>query len=160
MIHVWVESASFLFLVALAILFAVEIAIAENDAGPWGLLWLGIWLVLVLAFTDFNPFPWIIAHPIILTIMIVGYIASGVVYAVFRWWLFVRDPESYYNRTKGEALDPARFKEKITTWMMWWPPSLVWWLLRWPRELFTAIYHALSGVLTRIAAEAMPTLKK
>lgn len=154
MLHHLFDAFSILFWLSIAVLFVIEVAIAENESTGWGFLWLAIWVALAVSFTDFNPLPWIVAHWILLPILIGLYVGLGVGYAFFRWALLIRDPDQYsYDR---KPLNPASYKDRIISWMMWWPPSLTWYLLRWPRKLFTALYGALTDTFNRMAQAAVP----
>lgn len=90
MLHLLFDTLSLWFLLSLLVLFAIEVAVAEND--------------------------------------------------------------SEITSTRNFIIDPSSYKDKIVTWIMWWPPSLFWWLCRWPRKLFTALYYSVSGIFERIAA--------
>ena len=45
-------------------------------------------------------------------------------------------------------------KERITSWIAFWPPSVLWWLLTYPRRAAVAIYRRLATMLDRQAASA------
>lgn len=61
------------------------------------------------------------------------------------------------DATIAEIVIPAasKFKEKITTWILWWPTSAFWTILNDPLvKLANAIYDKFQGIYTRIANKA------
>lgn len=160
MIYHLFDAFSLIFWATLFILFLVEIAVAETDSGLLGLWWVLAWLIGVVVFSDFNPLPWVKAHWVLTILASLGYVGAGVAYALVRWVLLVRDPAAYkeveYKFVKGQprVLDPNWFKDRIISWLMWWPSSLVWQLLQWPRKLFANIYNLLYKTLRSIADKA------
>lgn len=162
MLHHLFDAFSLWFWMLVAALFLIEVAVAESESSGWGFLWLAIWLAAIMCFSDFNPFPWVVAHWLATIVLVIVYAAVGILYAIFRWALLVRDPEEYrrmdykFDTAKPKHLDPNWYRDRIISWMMWWPPSLTWYLLRWPRKIFAAAYSALYATFVRMAQSAAP----
>lgn len=112
-------------------------------------------------------FRWVVAHPVLALTYVLGYIASGALWSVIKWWFaetdrFRRAKESF-RRDNGEnaerlALhlaraksDPTNYKSDITFWISFWPVNMVWTLLNDPiRRAARRIYAELQGVYQRI----------
>lgn len=158
--HVYFDVLSMTFWLAVGALFLVEIIVAENEGTGWGFIVLAGWLLGMMLFSEFNPFPWMLAHWVTCLVLLVAYVLVGVGYTFFRWWLLINDPDEYARKSwstgEKKVLQPSWYKERLVTYMMWWPPSLAWWLLRWPRKLFVALYNNLAAQFTKMAQNASP----
>jgi len=144
------------FVLSLIALAVIQMTCAENEKWGLGGVWLGVWIALAVLFTDFNPMPWILGHLILAPLMAAAYVAAGMLYALLRWELALRDPASYARKydtvdEQGKVLDYAKFRDRIITWMVWWWASAILWMLRWPRKLFTSLYEAMSSLLRSMA---------
>ena len=150
-----VDAFSAWFFVSLFVVFIIEITLAETESPPgWGFFWLIGWLGAAVLFSDFRPWVWPIEHWLLSVLIVIIYVAAGIAWSVVKWSWHVA--EKVKAGTAAEYLNPARHENKgrIVTWMMWWPFSMLWWLLRWPRQVFNALYDRLSGVFRRIVERA------
>jgi len=131
---------------------------------------------------DFNPFPWMFAHPMEIFALAFLYVIAGTTWAVVKWRLFVKAKAHDCNRFKLEyqpgegvkdlhgylldrtglsSLPPLVYDEKsrITRWMMWWPISLILTLIDDPiQKIFTAIYDFIAKRLQSISDKAFKDL--
>ena len=80
----------------------------------------------------------------------IAYVAFGVLFSLFRWDRFCakwrreydeRDTENSKKRMWDERPQAKQSKNRIITWMMFWPWSLVWWLARdFVKEIFNRYF--------------------
>jgi hypothetical protein len=160
MLHHLFDALSFWFWMTVIALFFIELIVAEGEKTGWGFVWLVVWVAGVMSLSDFNPLPWIAAHWLLTLALIVGYYVAGVLYALFRWAMLIHDPEEYktqdykFKKDEPKILNPNWYRDRIVSWMMWWPPSLAWYLLRWPRKIFIAAFNALSAMFQSMAIRA------
>jgi len=94
-------------------------------------------------------------------IYFLAYVAFGVLFSLFRWdrycakWRREYDETEYENgktRLRKELPRAKTSKSRIITWMMFWPWSLVWWVIRdFVKEIFIVLYEKLGKVFDRIA---------
>jgi len=102
---------------------------------------------------------------------VVGWVILGVLWSFFKWYVFLKDnkeyQDTYYAKHrefreetyKGKEIPPRVYdipqavnnKERIITWMMYWPFSIIGFLLSNPlQRFFKWIYNQISGVYERI----------
>ncbi len=153
----WSEIAqawSLLTLGSFLLVMVLVMAATENESPGLGLVFLLVWLVLLTLFTSFRPWAFAAEHWLLLLVSVPVYVALGAAWAIFRWSLFVHDPDNY--GTKDKKLDPreSRYRDKLISWMSWWWASAIWWALRWPRKLVVALVDRMSGIFDRISEGA------
>jgi hypothetical protein len=84
---------------------------------------------------------WLIAHPFLTLGLALGYLAAGIGWSFFKWYLFLVDKKQDFLVRKETHLrdhgDGAKFppklmlprarthKGKIVSWMMYWPVSVL-----------------------------------
>lgn len=119
------------------------------------------------------------AQPHLIVFGCVAFFVLGTVWAVVKWWFFVRDLADKRREqiAKADLLGGAPgknikvfglitkpvvrdHKSRIMTWMCFWPFSMVWTLINDPiRRIFKAIYSRIKGMLQRIADRAFEGLE-
>jgi len=91
---------------------SVLIIIAE-DLEKFGLAGLG----LIAAFTvmaiwgDFNVVSYALANPYLIAAFVGGYFVAGTVWAIVKWWFYVRDRRYRYDEAKTEFLREHGIKD-------------------------------------------------
>ena len=104
-----------------------------NDASGWcGIMWT---LLLGVLLFSFQP-----GFALAVT-LIIGYLLSGVLWSIFRYRNYISDSYGDWKENKGtnpavftetysfEKLSPKECSGKITYWAIYWPPSLITYLL-------------------------------
>lgn len=128
--------------------------------GFWGVLPGGGSLLSLLA-----------ANPVLIIGLAVGFFALGTVWAVIKWWFYVRNlaekrrdqiarygKESGYNTIRKPLVRDN--KSRIMTWMCFWPFSFIWTMINDPvRRIFTAIYMRIKDRLQKISDDAFDGLE-
>lgn len=164
MLHMMFDVFSGWFFLSLAMLFIVEmVSVNNNEEAGWPFLWLAVWAALTILFTDFRPWAWGIDHWVSLLLGCFLYVVAGVAWAMLKWSWYVQD---FLLRTtmsdpltdlEKSLINPAMYdnRSKITTWMLWWPFSVLWFVCKWPREVFNRIYAHLIGTFNRITDRAV-----
>lgn len=100
----------------------------------------------------------------------IAYVAAGVLWSIKKWYSLSvekRDEaknsyaradksrpgnetwETYSQDYRPRAADN---KQRIITWMTLWPFSFSWWVMTWPRRLFSWLYGRLSTLFDRITS--------
>lgn len=87
-----------------------------------------------------------------------GYILVGVMWSIFKWKKYCVNyysgdrPEYFSNGLYIRKLYASSNKARITGWMIWWPTSLVWWLIHDPiTRFYNFLYDSLIAVFDSIA---------
>jgi hypothetical protein len=109
---------------------------ANNASGWCGFMWT---LLLGVLLFSFQP-----GFALAVT-LIVGYLLSGVLWSIFRYRKYISDAYENWKENKGrfdkdtntvftetyyfEKLSPKECSGKITYWAIYWPPSLITYLL-------------------------------
>jgi hypothetical protein len=152
--------------ILICILAIILIALAEAGALGWAT---GVALAIggLLIYTGFiaGPAIWLFikANPLIVVSLLVVYILAGTVWSVIKWWFFVRKNRREQEESKKKHPNSVTiripqvgdYKSKITTWMTFWPLSLLWTMIDDPiRAIFLHIYHGISNKLQAIANNA------
>lgn len=153
----WIEFAqawSLFTLTAFLVVVVLLILTTENENAGGGALLLLAWLIALTLFTDFKPWNFVREHWLALLVAVPLYLVLGVAWAVFRWTLYVRDPDNYGGGIKKLDSSESQHRHKIVVWMSWWWVSMIWWCLSWPRKIFSALFASLSGVFDRISEGA------
>jgi len=111
------------------------------------------------------------ANPTYIIIGVIGFFVLGTLWAVAKWWFYVRDlaekrkeqiathgkGKSYYGVIQKPLVRDN--KSRIMTWMCFWPYSFVWTMINDPvRRVFKAIYNQIKDGLQRVADKAFEGL--
>lgn len=111
---------------------------------------------------------WAAANPFTLILLLVAFFVCGTIWAVVKWWFFVRrlaekrraqlEVGRTYNKIRKPSVSDN--KSRIMTWMCFWPFSFLWTMIDDPiRMVFKAIYTKIRGLLQRIADKAFEGLE-
>jgi hypothetical protein len=90
----------------------------------------------------------------------VVYVAAGISWSLMKWRWYC---EWYYRIYNGgmSTLRASENKARITGWMIWWPPSLAWWLIHDPIVRFYNFLHSrLSRVFDNISVSTRDKMRK
>lgn len=147
------------FLFALLVFVCLESAVAYNDSPGWGVFIAVVLIGLMVAFSDFNPLAWVVAHYVLFALCLAGYFVIGVAYAFLRWSLLIHDhsPEGDYVRRAikpGVALDPGDYRQRIETWIALWWAVMLGRVLRWPWRFVAWLYEHIRASFKRMAEAA------
>lgn len=127
---------------------------------------LGIPLIFTLAIlcayqflSDWHPFTFLAMNWLSVLLFGLAYICIGIVWVVFKWTLLckrklAKDIEYSRSRPSFEFVppSPSRHKEKIVSWLAYWPFSmLIYACFDALREFFSMIYTKISGSLQKIS---------
>lgn len=124
-----------------------------------------ITLALLYWIGGMNPFIYIIEHPFGTISLIVAYLAIGIVWSIFRldrlakkWRRAWDESSEAYDRRRlfNERPSVKNNKEKIVTWMAFWPLSALWWALAdLVVDLMNTIYEMMSATFTKVIERHM-----
>ena len=112
-------------------------------------------------------------NPAKCVVYVLEFIAIGVVWSIFKYWLYVRDKKLEFSAAKktfmenhtedewiaslangGTYYSADRYKpnmDKITIWMFYWIPSMIWFIINDPVKRFLNwLYTNIVGVYDRI----------
>lgn len=136
------------------------IATTENNRGGWGTFLLlvalaitglvvGFKVLLTLALSLVSS-PWLFALNAFL------YVAVGIGWSIAKWWLYIKEKRvKRGDMWASSDFNPAYNKDRIMTWLMYWPFSLVWTILDQPIVRFYKwVYRKVSGVYEYIGRKA------
>jgi hypothetical protein len=97
-------------------------------------------------------------------LFLIIYVAIGAVWSLYRWFRRVRiiaqDYEKWYSRslTEGQMreiqreTDPSRHKSLITTWIFYWPWSLLWNVFG---DIITTVFESLQKAYANITKRSI-----
>lgn len=117
---------------------------------------LSIFATLVLVVLYHAPIITIFSNPVLLTVVIVGWLILGVANSCWRLHNMAQEVVKRFNETgygnpKSE-LKLSDNKSRITNWIIYWPWSLFW---NFTRDFFNSLYRAMSGVYQNIIDKAL-----
>jgi hypothetical protein len=138
--------------------FGVALAASEYESITAGALALIIAGLIVYSKTGVEPLYWALTNWLTVLLYLGGYVFAGAIYATVKWWWVVEKSTSRiqhdYNEYKKafpntstvenfktssyNSVKASLNKMRITGWMVWWPPSLVWSITH---DLFTEIWN-------------------
>ena len=172
------------FWVIIAAVIILEIILVEYEKPIVGMLVLGGALAAFHFWSDVEWMQWIADHPLHFLGGLVGYVVVGVLWGVFKWFLYIKEfvyayqqqrqqwltrkgvknakldtvvPENLrkewnedhrYRRSDTDPPHARQNKERIITWMGFWPWSMLWSLVRDP---FQFIYRAIAVRLEKMS---------
>lgn len=163
----YVLFGSVTFLIIVSVFIIAEIGFLANDlddtVAPIAVALIAfLWMVF---FTDTLKGVELLTY----IVSIVSYAIVGVIWSIKKWWSFVTDKrqevvKDFNSRIREESLmsyaarqRPKPNKQRIVTWMLLWPFSMSWWLLSWPRRLFSTLYEYISTTFDRITDRLWPS---
>jgi hypothetical protein len=160
----------FWFIVFIGLIVVTGIVASEIDNFALGTATFVIALIGAQVLFDIPVWAAIASNPLSLVLFITLFTLIGAAYtAIWRWPEFLRDNAStiksaynqYKNKHKGNfdeflqsdsyEFTAAKHKDRLATWIITWPFSLVWELSRKPiKYVYKIIYEALGGAFERI----------
>ena len=152
---------------------SVFICVSDETMPGWTLFWGGVSAFVVLGFTSYRP-EFNLGD---LLYIVPAYALAGCAYACLRWYLLVRDMRAAWddlpdnpdsnrvgNFAKSFKSDgfrmsvppsPNDFKNRITTWLAYWPVSVVaWGIGDLVLDFWRWVYRKLAGTLSAISGKA------
>lgn len=168
---------------AIAIVLVYEVAHERPVATGFTIV---LYLLAIHLFGDAAVFSALRAHPAYIYIGVPAFFLAGALWALVKWWFYVKRKALEYresrleflvvNKVEGATLDTPvpedlrtrsfprprkplarQNKGRITTWMVYWPFSMVWTLLDEPWRL---IYEAMARLFQRISDRVWGDLDK
>lgn len=136
-------------------------------------------LIFVTLFGFFGVLPgggsllaFLAASPGYIALGAVGFFVCGTIWAVVKWWFYVRNlAEKRREQIEKQGKNAKGFgtirkplarenKSRIMTWMCFWPFSFIWTMINDPvRRVFQAIYRQIRESLQAIADKAFEGLE-
>jgi hypothetical protein len=80
------------------------VVLLEWDQGALATLTLLATLLLVQVLGDVNVYGYIIQHPLTMVLGGVGYFVLGTLWAIAKWWFYVREQRVWYNELRAAFL--------------------------------------------------------
>lgn len=168
-------TGGFWFLAFMGFIFIVGVISSEIDNFSLGTGTFVVALIGAQVFFDIPVWSTIYHNPISLVLFLAVFIAIGAIYtALWRWPEFLRDNAkqinadykycSESNKTSSVTFDEylnstyykftaSKHKDRLATWIITWPFSLVWELARKPiKYTYTLVYDSLGTAFERIGA--------
>lgn len=145
--------------VFLLVEFIIITLLVENDHAGWALtaIFAGLCIyeffiqrgsvMSALVYVRENPF------------VIVGYsflwVLVGVAWSVLKWYEFLkhvkRERDKVGIKVHPSEYTPDRHKDKLVAWMIYWPFSMLWYMIHSPiRRLYNWVYEMVLGVYDNI----------
>lgn len=180
MLNAFMLTSGWLFWIVVFAILVAETAATESDDlfASTAILLTGA--VIITLFSDADPFGFVRANPVLTTLAVPVYFIAGAFWALWKWHrviaasveAFTKNKaalvkehqenkawndspfEEYVRRFKGYPPSAADSKERITTWIAFWPFSLFWALMKFPREIATYIYRRIVTVFERMSESA------
>ena len=153
----------------------ILIAVENDDRWGWATTTV-IAFFLLLFFLGSKPwmietFNYIAQHPGVIVAIVIGYLGMGILWSFFKWFVLLRGIKREVDTENASRLKNkftsfvsyssyvprgANRRNKITTWMIYWPFSALWVVINDPfRRTFQYIYDSLAGVYSRIEARIL-----
>ena len=153
--------------------FLLLFAFVEFERGGYALASMLVTAGLLAFFAELNVFTYIWENPLSIFVYAFGYLAFGLLYSLFRWDRFGKTWRRGYDILLDENQSKAtlqasyekrpiasRSKDKIITWMAFWPWSSFWWLCSdFIKEVLTTLYEKFGKVYTKIALRHVEGIK-
>lgn len=134
-------------------------------------------LVILALWSD--VFAIIVAHPLLSALCVPAYFVIGTAWSFWKWGGLIaarllkfeaekvslldehgrgswkdRPFEDFVRQVHGYPPAVSKNKERITTWIVAWPFSVTWAILKWPREFAVKLYERLASTFQRMADRA------
>ena len=150
-----------LILIGLALWVLLLFPLVEFERTGFAALTVLVGLALLHVFGGYDVIGTILNNPIEILLGITAYTLVGIGYSILRWSWFCSAWRRDYDAAEpgfsksmlwNKIPTAANSKNRIISWMMFWPWSAFWWFLSdFITELFEKIYRSFSGVYERIA---------
>lgn len=119
----------------------------------------GVVVCQIWNLTDVKPLTWLSENPAKFAECLAAYALAGVVWGYVKWWFYLSAIKRDYLARGYSVFSIRDFPPKVSdnkyliiTWMMYWPPSLVWTLVHDPvYRFFNTLFHWVSGSFQRIS---------
>lgn len=113
----------------LALLFIIA-ALTEHNRGGWATI-IAIGTIFGLNYLSHVPiFTAIRQHPLIAIGIVIGYLIVGVIWSMAKWAIYCLDQRTIAldPRVRHDVAPPVprNNKDRIVTWMSYWPLNMVW----------------------------------
>jgi hypothetical protein len=180
MLYELILISSWLFWVPIVIVGIIVSELLDNNNNGGATVTAIVTALLVVLFTNFNPFTLLKEQPLTVLAGVVAYFLAGTLWSIGKWWAWLkkaarRVAEIEAKHTTDGRLDYYRFstacrEEKIPSefpvkakeyasmiigWMIFWPFSMLWTLINDPvRYAFEHIYNWISGLLQSMSDNA------
>ena len=100
-------------------------------------------------------------NPGTIILSIASYVVIGVIWSIVRWYFYLQGFKIHYIRKNGPTKNGISFrgipkgadnKNRILTWMSYWPFSMFWTIINEPfRKVFRYIYSKIEGIYDKMA---------
>jgi hypothetical protein len=180
MINSFFLMSGWLFWVVVFLFIIAETAATEAESLGVAFTLFVVGLLVITLFSDANIGDVVLRHPILALCMIPAYFVLGIGWSFLKWrGVIVESAEKfegekasllkkYGDRSdKGESFEQwlrlyryayppsaAENKERITTWIAFWPFSLLWSCLTYPRRVAVYLYKQLVAKFQRMSEAA------
>ncbi|MES2671642.1 MAG: hypothetical protein V4673_14660 [Pseudomonadota bacterium] len=182
MISAFMLTSGWLFWIFVTAVIVAEISATEADNPFMATVLMAVSIAVIALFSDADLFAVLRLHPIWALSLVPLYFAVGAAWALWKWRCLVvasvaefevnkADLISEHQRSEAWKSSPfedfiRRFKDyppsaatyenkkRITTWIGFWPFSVLWALLTWPRRLAAQIYKWMVTLFQRMSDAA------
>ena len=164
----------------LIIILVAEIAAASFESLVGFLAATTAALVAVTVLSDVSLFAPIVDHPLLTLLCVPVYFGAGALWAFWKWGDVIVESLSQFETEKASANrqengpwthlnmsfeewarkfggyppQASKNKERIVTWIVAWPFSVMWAALQWPHRMAVEIYNRLAGLFQEMADRA------
>ena len=158
------------FWIALVFAFILITALIENSdsGGSWSTFICGLTLVLFYLFGAgqelSNLGSFILSNPLVVVVAILAYIVLGSVWSIIKWYFYVVQARTDYinndysgkiytiSDIKNNIPKASSNKGRITSWMFYWPFSVIITLFNEPiKNIFNKIYYKFTSSFDKIS---------
>jgi hypothetical protein len=162
MLYEFLLVSGWLFWIVIGLSLILDTIIIANDEQIPAAIFASAVIAATILFTD-------AAKGVSVQVVVVcalAYVVIGIIWSVWKWYGFVR--KSYYSLKqrwdttahktyntftdyiKDKRPSASENKQLIVGWMAFWPFSILWWVLTWPRKLFIELFDYLRNLYDRI----------
>lgn len=179
MISAFMLTSGWLFWIFVLAVIIAEISATEADNPFVATVLIAAAVAVVTLFSDADLFGLFTQRPVLALLLIPCYFAIGTAWALWKWRCviaasleefqakkaaLIRDHdnsawkdapfEDYIRRFKNYPPSASGSKQRIITWIGFWPFSVLWSLFTWPRRLAAQIYKRMATLFQRMADAA------
>lgn len=159
---------AFLFQLAGSIILFVALLVSvEHESAFASFAVTVVALIFFWFLYDNGPFRWVSENPIRFIGVLALYFVIGSMWSVFKWYLYVRKNREFVHQRYTSSVRKGSFddylnsaenpmhimnnKERITIWMIWWVPSMIWTAIHdMVKGIWNFIYNMLGTLYTNI----------
>ena len=147
-----------MFLTILIVAFVIGMmALVVNEQGLIAFFVLVAFCILVeKAFIPFLKPIWfyVIANPLSVVGIVIGYIIIGVLWSFFKWFWFLKGKKAAAHYTPGDLT--LHYKVMLMRWVGYWPISLSWDVIQFPvTKLWRWVYDLVADAYRSIESKAL-----